>query len=184
MKNLILLLMFTAMPAWAAIEGLSTQGGRVEILATGRPSFLKIAGVGSAPQGKLSVNATQVSGEIDFDLGSLDTGISKRDEHMKTKYLEIEKFPKARLTIQTVQLTPGWTLKNPELNESSFEGELTLHGVTHKVSGKFSLSQSRAVDAQFTVKLSDFKVEVPTFAGVTVADDVKIHVTIEKLNSI
>ena len=46
-----LLILATALSTtnlWAATETLSAKGGQVDILAVGRPSFVKIHGVGAA----------------------------------------------------------------------------------------------------------------------------------------
>jgi hypothetical protein len=74
-------------------------------------------------------------------------------------------------------------LQNPVVKEDTFEGLLTLHGVTKPVSGKFSISDQRAVEASFSVKLIDFAVAIPTFAGVTVADNVEVNVKIGNLTA-
>jgi polyisoprenoid-binding protein YceI len=178
---LLLLAMLLPSLATAAIQKLDASGGGVDIVAKGHPNFLRVIGHGSPASGALAIDGDKVSGQLEFDLTSLETGIDTRDRHMKEKYLEVEKYPKATLNIQKVGHLAAWTLANPTINEDTFEGMLTLHGVTKPVSGKFSMTSDRAVEANFTVKLSNFGVAIPQFGGITIADDVDIDVKIGNL---
>lgn len=185
MKTQILLLSLM-MPslAMAAVQKLSASGGQVEFLAVGKPSFIKINGTGSAATGTASLDGDKVQGNFSFDLTTLNTKIAKRDEHMKEKYLQVDKFPKATLELKSVKPIAGWSVKKPKLDEADFEGVLTLHGQTQPVKGKFSISDKSAVDVAFKIKLTDFKVDIPSFAGITVADEVEVKVKIDKLGAI
>ena len=180
-KIFVLILAIFCVPAWSAVQTLSAKGGLVEILALGRPSFVKIQGTGSAPTGQIYLDGDKVKGEFEFDLGSLDTGIQMRNEHMKNKYLEVERYPKAQLVIQSVNSPSGWSIQKPKISAAEFEGQLTLHGVTSPVKGTFSMGDDRDVSAEFNVKLSDFQVVVPSFAGITVKDEVAIKVKIKQM---
>jgi polyisoprenoid-binding protein YceI len=160
------------------------KGGEVEMLAKGKPSFIKIQGKGTAAQGELQVDGTKVSGELAFDLQTLTTGLTTRDDHMKNKYLEVAKFPKAILSLKEVKSLTTWTTQSPKLDGATFEAMLTLHGETKPVSGKFSMTEDSQVNAEFSIKLSDFKVSTPSFSGVTVADLVEVKVKITKLESL
>ena len=183
MKSLLVLLFAIPSFSFAAVQKLAPSGGEVNIVAKGHPNFLRVLGKGSPATGELSVDGEKVSGRLEFDLTSLETGIDTRDRHMKERYLEVEKFPKAVLAIQKVGNMSTWNIKNPAIKEDSFEGLLTLHGVTKPVTGKFTMNTERSVEANFTVKLSDFAVGVPSFGGITIADDVDISVKIENLNT-
>jgi len=166
----------------AAIQTLSAKGGQVEILALGRPAFIKIQGIGSALQGHIQLEDDAVKGEFEFDLASLDTGIQMRNEHMKTKYLEVDKYPRAKLVIENATLNKGWSADKPDLKSAEFSGNLTFHGVTKPVKGSFSMGAGRDVLAEFAVKLSDYQVAIPSFAGITVKDEVAIKVKIAAMD--
>jgi polyisoprenoid-binding protein YceI len=178
-----LFLVFFAPSAFAAVQNLTSNGGAVEFLAIGKPSFIKINGKGSPPTGTLALDGEKVSGKFEFDLTSLDTGMATRNDHMKTKYLEVGKFPKASLEVTSVKSLKGWSLKTPKLDQDSFEGSLTLHGVTKPVSGRFTVSDKGHVDAKFKLKMTDYNVAIPSFAGVTVTDEVEVTVQLEKLDA-
>ncbi len=153
--------------------------GGVNFLAIGRPSALKIRGRGSVPQGTVVVSGSAVSGTFVFDLESLDTGIKLRNEHMKKKYLEIEKFPKAELVLTKVELKQPLGAGDFSFSNVPFEGTLSLHGVKRPVSGKTKgerKGQQLQLAADFNLKVSDFGISSPSFAGVTMADEVQVTV--------
>ncbi len=182
MKTMILTVLFTLVSiANAATQSLSAKGGEVEILAVGKPSFIKIRGKGDPPQGQVDVQDAKVTGTFEFDLKSLDTGIGLRNEHMRDKYLQVNEHPKAKLQIEKVELKDGWSLAKPAIKSAPFSGQLTLHGVTKPVSGTVSVSEAKAVEAAFKIKLSDFAIDIPKYMGITVADDVEVAVKIAGL---
>ncbi len=154
---------------------LNSDKGTVEFLAKGRPALLKIKGKGKGAYGKLKVKDNKASGQVELDISSFETGISLRDNHMKNKYLEVEKYPKALLTLKDLVLPKN--LKG----KISFSGLLKLHNVEKPVEGKLSFKGTKkninTVKADFNIKISDFGIAIPSFKGVTVAEDVKISVT-------
>jgi polyisoprenoid-binding protein YceI len=165
------------MPKWTLNADQGT--GLVEFDAIGRPSALKIHGKGSAPKGTLSVSDGKASGNLTFDLESLDTGIGMRNEHMKKKYLETGKFKEATLVISALAVPVALQSGNGKAEGVPFEGTLSLHGVQKPVTGVAKLERAGdqfKVDADFGVKTADFGISTPSFAGVTMGEDVKIQV--------
>jgi polyisoprenoid-binding protein YceI len=156
---------------------LQTDAGSVEFVATGWPSALKIHGKGTGPAGTLTVTDHDVTGSVAVDLASLQTGISLRDRHLKEEYLQVDRYPQARLTLSHLDIS-----RLPEGAAFAavaipFEGTLLLHGVEKPVSGqaKVSRNDSRiAVSAQFSITLGDFGVGVPKYMGITVAEKVDV----------
>src|ERR1700751_6375117 len=107
MKNLILTFLFPSL-ALAMPQKTLPVGGAVEFMAIGKPAFIKIHGTGAAAKGLFVVDGDKVAGQLDFELSSLNAGIETRNEHMKTKYLEVEKFPTATLALESVTKVSGW----------------------------------------------------------------------------
>jgi polyisoprenoid-binding protein YceI len=173
-----LIILFLLVSAIASADDLQIANkGQVSFVAVGKPSFLKINAKGSAATGALQLNQGAVSGNLEFDLTTLQSGISLRDEHMKEKYLEVGKYPKATLAIDKLAV-PASFLASGTAATIPFEGTLTLHGVSKKVSGQADLSKvgsEMIALANFPLKLSDFKIDVPKYAGITVADEVKVN---------
>ena len=172
-----------ASPAFAASVSNSSLNldlgtGSVEFHATGHPSAIKIVGKGTAPHGKMTFTSSNVAGEASFELASLDTGIETRNHHMKEKYLEVQKFPQAKLTILQLALA-GPLQENQILDQVPFSGKLSLHGVERPISGTARLEKKGnqvSVSAQFSLKIKDFGITEPAFAGISMADDVQIIV--------
>lgn len=148
---------------------------QVTFNAIGKPSALKIVGKAeSGPTGTAWIEGGKLKGEFRFDLKSLKTGISLRDNHMKDKYLEVGKHPDAVLKLDETAFAPGQ--KNVE-----FTGKLLLHGVEKPVRGTATIEQgdgSAKVTSDFELKISDFAISVPSFAGITVTDSVKVNVSL------
>jgi polyisoprenoid-binding protein YceI len=153
------------------------DAGSVEFLATGWPSALKIHGKGTGPAGTLTVSDHCVSGFLAVDLASLETGIGLRDRHLKEEYLQVDRYPEARLTFS--HLDVGAVPEGPTFGAVAvpFEGTLRLHGVEKPVTGQAKVSRNDArltVSAQFSIRLGDFGVGVPKYMGITVAEKVDV----------
>ncbi|MBF0315029.1 MAG: YceI family protein [Oligoflexia bacterium] len=169
----------------AVIENLQidTQNSTVEFTAIGNPSMLTIKGTGAAPTGKLTISDEYATGFFEFDLNSLDTGINLRDRHMKEKYLEVAKenglYAKTSFLLNKLILPKqeSFTLEN-----IAFSGVLKLHGVEKNVSGVASKITRQKFNftthASLKIKLSDFKIAIPSYAGITVAEEVDVLVKI------
>lgn len=169
--------------AFAVPQKFEAKGGGVEALVIGKPSLLKIRAKGEPAIGSLVIDGKKVNGSFEFELKTLDSGISLRDDHMLNRYLKVGEHPKATLVIKDLQLAKEFSAANPEVSETDFTGDLTLHGVTKPVKGKFKVGEKRNVSADFKVTLSEFSIDIPTYMGITVADEVNISVAIEDLKS-
>jgi polyisoprenoid-binding protein YceI len=184
-KYLILTVILLSNVALASEIKTTANAGKVEFEAIGRPSMIKIKGTGEGVNSNLKVDVNKISGEAVFRLDSLTTGIEMRDEHMKEKYLQIKTYPDAKMVFNEFQMPAGWTTKSPKVATSSFRGKLILHGVEREITGLYTIdAQTMKSTASFEVKLSDFKIEIPTYLGVKVADIVKISVSLDKINII
>ncbi|MBS1971084.1 MAG: YceI family protein [Bdellovibrionales bacterium] len=148
--------------------------GHLQFLAIGRPAMIRIKGESPGPQGQIDVDGGKAHGEFTLLLSDLNTGIDLRDEHMKKKYLEIDKNPRAILTITSLNLPAS-----DAGSDLPFGGDLTLHGVTKKIEGHFSYETSQGTkksQVEFKIHLSDFNIAIPNYAGMTVADEVQVEV--------
>ena len=176
MKNQITTLLFlllNSLLAQAAIYKLSSEQGRVIFMAKGKPALITIKGEGEGVSAKLVEKNLILNGVISFQLKSLKTGIELRDDHLKNKYLEVGKFPTALLTINDLKIPTD--LKS----EINFTGTLNLHGVDQSIEGlaRFqSESKTQLLIADFKIRLSQFKIEIPNFKGITVAEEVQIKI--------
>jgi len=162
----------------------------VEFLAVGRPGALKIHGqtvktaaVANPLKGQLKIDQGAVTGTATFALDALDTGIDLRTHHMKEKYLETAKYPLA--TVKITKLALPTEFSSPAFSKDGipFEGELTLHGATKPVKGTVNVerkAENAKMTFEFPVALTEYGIDIPSFAGITVAKEVTATV---KVNS-
>ena len=161
------------------------NGGATKFLAVGRPSALKINGEGAPARGTITVSAAgKATGALKVDLSSFKTGIETRDHHMKEKYLEVGKegFKDAQLSVVDCAL-PGAFLNgaNAHVKDVPFKGKLKLHGTEKDVTGTVSLDRDGANvtgNAKFDLKIPDYGITLPSFAGITVAENVNVDVSL------
>ncbi len=179
MKNILILLVTIFFFEKAVLANpMTVTSGEVKFTAVGKPGFLKIRGEskGHFPKGTIKFENNTASGEFEFDLGNLETGIQLRDEHMKDKYLEVGKYPTAKFILKPIQV------KESELSsdfKKSFIGMFTLHGVTKEVQGEFTFhAKEKNLSALFTLKMSDFKIDIPTYKIVTVGEIVDLEISL------
>jgi polyisoprenoid-binding protein YceI len=157
---------------------LEEGSGSVEFRATGRPSAIKIVGKGDKPKGRLTLDGRSIQGEAVFSLATLDTGIGLRDKHMKEKYLEVSRYPEAKLTVRRLEM-PGEPAEGAKFEKVPFSGVLSLHGKDKPVEGRATLERKGdqlQISAEFGLRIADHGIEIPSFAGITMADEVQVVV--------
>jgi polyisoprenoid-binding protein YceI len=142
-------------------------------------SFVALGPAGMTINGTTpDLRVTEATGDIAsvVPLANLTTGISLRDEHMRTKYLEVPTYPEAILHVARSALV--FPTQAP--TSSSVVGALTLHGVTRDVTVAYSAR--RAADGSVTVAgttaldMRDYKITVPSYLGVAVKPNVTLDV--------
>lgn len=161
---------------------LASQESKVEFLAIGKPSLIKIHGSGSRIKGKIESNANAISAQFIVPLKPLTTGVEMRDEHMKTKYLEVEKYPDAVLKISELKLASDPFQKSVDLKDVPFNGKLQIHGEEKDVSGTFDVvsdEKSVSIKAKTKTTIPAHKIAIPSYMGIKVADDVEISAEIK-----
>ena len=145
-----------------------TPEGTVTWTAIGTPGFFKIIGEGGKTSGKVQQNNDEYSGEFWCTLADFDTGMKLRNKHMKKKYLEIAKFPKAYFKLHKSKLSKEWL---------PFTGELKIKDISKPITGKAKLLKDQKLTAEFAIKISDYpSIGVPKWLGITVADTVEVKV--------
>lgn len=183
MKNAFLL--FTVILSFVARSAsskplsidLEKQESKVEFLAIGKPSLLKIKGTGGKAKGTLTSDSGLVRGEIIVALDKMTTGIDLRDEHMKSKYLDTSKFPEASLKIDDFKLATDPFATEIQLKNVPFTGKLKVHGEESSVSGSADISSDKSfvtVSAKTKTNISNHKIALPSYLGIKVADEVEI----------
>ncbi|MCB0378577.1 MAG: YceI family protein [Bdellovibrionales bacterium] len=179
MKHLSLIIIaFICEVSLAAPRVLKQEVGEVRFIATGNPGFLKIEGHGkeAKPTGSVEILAGVASGSIEVPLASLETGIALRDKHMKEKYLKTNQFPKAVFRFENQPLPKDFEIGRSSLKDHPIKGTIEIAGVSHSLTVPMNIDSSGIATTQFEINLNDFKIGVPSFMGVTVAEKVKIFI--------
>lgn len=157
---------------------LSKEDTKVAFLAVGKPAMLKINGTGGKVKGLLEVENTLVKGSLNVPLQDMTTGIALRDEHMKKKYLETDKFPDATLQITDFKMEKDFFNSTGSQKNVPFKGKLTIHGVEKDVEGTADIESSDSlvlVQAKANTNITAHKIDLPSYLGVKVADEVAIQ---------
>jgi polyisoprenoid-binding protein YceI len=118
--------------------------------------------------GQISDGPT-ISGRIDIKTASLETGIRKRDEHLRSAdFFEVEKYPETSLVITGVEAVDGDTV--------DLRAELTVKGTTKPLPLRAAVTVlgdgALRLTTQATINRKDFGVD-GNLVGM-VADDVTI----------
>jgi polyisoprenoid-binding protein YceI len=112
---------------------------------------------------------------ITVPLANLSTGIALRDRHMKEKYLEVQKYPSAMLSIGRGALRVPAGGDKVELEVPS---TLSLHGQVRPVTVHYEAKREGGTvvvsRGTFRINMNDFGIPVPSYLGVTVKPEVEV----------
>ena len=155
-----------------------------------------IVGITNQITGDIRVDPTNIkdgtSAKFEVNLASMKTGIDLRDEHVRDKYLETEKFPKAVFTFDKIISTSKDTLADRETIDLVAEGTFDLHGVKRKEQMDLKVTyfkESEAtraklpgdlmrVEGSFIIKLSDYNIKVPTMVILKLDENIKVGIDV------
>ncbi|MES3038384.1 MAG: YceI family protein [Bdellovibrionota bacterium] len=157
---------------------LSKEETSVRFLALVKPGSLRINGTGAKLSGTITLNGTQLAAEITVSLKDLETGISLRDQHMKEKYLEVEKYPTATLRITDMALPQSPLSSHINTKGVEFKGILNVHGVDSAVTGTADIDSTGSMivaEVKTRTTISAHNIEKPGYLGVKVADEIEIQ---------
>ena len=165
-----------SLSALASADMKHAGDGGLEFSLPGGTAGLKIEGKST------EVTANETGGKVTIvvkidcgETGCIKTGIDKRDEHL-VKYLEGKKFPTATMTVDKSKLTLPDDGKE---TEGKTTGELKLHGVTKTVPITYKIKRTGSdyhVRGTTVFTLDDFKIEQPSFAGVSTGKEISVKI--------
>jgi polyisoprenoid-binding protein YceI len=118
---------------------------------------------------------------IEVDMASLDTGLGKRDQHMRDNHLETKKYPKAIFQGATLRSGAGSALVEGTPVTFDVEGAFTLHGVTRRMRAEIEVTLkdpgTLEFKTAFPVALADYKIDRPKFLFLKLAEVQQVAVT-------
>jgi len=173
-RSLIISFIVLMAVAVEAQEKYFTKTGRIEFFS-------------KSPMEDIEARNKSVAAVLDSKSGALQFSVLMRgfefekalmQEHFNENYVESNKYPKAEFK--------GSVTNNSEVNYSvdgtypvKVAGTLTIHGVTQKVQTtgtiKVAGGKIEAVSS-FNIKLSDYKIKIPSVVKDKVSNNIKITV--------
>ena len=155
-------------------DGSSYVGYRVKEQLAFLDSPNEAVGRSTAVTGTMTVAGDTVQAvRIEADLTRLTSDESRRDNAIRQRGLESERFPTATLELaEPIKLATA-PVRGREVRGHG-KGRLTVHGVTREVdldlTGRWDGSTIQ-VAGQLPVKMSDFQIEPPRFGPVVSIED-------------
>ena len=181
----LLLVMPAAVGLFAADAQLprsfEATGGTVKFIATTNIGAISIHGQSSALVGHVQaqpsggqINVDQL--EARLDPKSLSTGMSMRDEHMRTKIFAVgDAIPELRFAAGKVQCPHPESAKE---TACQVQGTFTMRGIAKPFAIALKVRQAGQgafkVSGEGRIKLTAFGVEPPCQLGVCVSDEVQL----------
>jgi polyisoprenoid-binding protein YceI len=93
-------------------------------------------------------------------------------------YMDSDKFPQASFK-GTISNIKSINLKKDGTYNITVQGDLTMHGVTKKITETGTITVKNGVvtsNAKFVVTRSDFKITTPSFTAAKIANDIEVTV--------
>jgi polyisoprenoid-binding protein YceI len=155
-------------------DGASYVGYRVREQLTFLSSPNEAVGRSTAVTGTMTVTGDTVeAARIEADLTRLTSDESRRDNAIRQRGLESERFPTATLELARPIRMAEAPVQGQEVRGQG-KGRLTVHGVTRQVDldlrGRWNGSTIQVV-GQLPVRMSDYQIEAPRFGPVVSIED-------------
>jgi len=112
-----------------------------------------------------------IKGTLSFNIIDFKSSNDGRDEHMQEMF-DMKKYSSVSLTIDKV---------TPQNNQYLIKATLNMHGVTKPIDINSTIVQNNGtvtINANFSVKVSDYGMEPPSLVFFTVRDRVDINASI------
>ena len=118
--------------------------------------------------------------EVTVDLASFDTGIGKRNDHMRDNHFETATYPVAIFRGGLLAADSPAAVPIGGSTELQLTGTLDLHGVAREMTCTVTVDRqdaaTLAVRAEFGILLPDHAIERPKFLFLKLAEDQEVKV--------
>ena len=146
------------------------------LLGTAKGNFSKFSGTIVVDRD----HPEQSSVEIRIAAASIDTGIAKRDEHLRAELFEVARYPDITFKSRRVKQTGT--------NSAEIAGDLTMHGVTREITLTVQLVSNDGTRWRVTtvpLRRSEFGLMFSKGAEAIsgIADEVAVDIEIEAMLS-
>ncbi len=170
----IMILAFVAIGSLATAQKVYTKNGSISFFS-------------KAPLENISADNNQVMSVLNQQTGELQFSViiksfkfkkALMEEHFNENYMESDKYPKASFKGNVTEVSKVNFTKDGTYNVT-VSGDLTLHGVTNKVSAPGTISIKNGVasgSSKFNLKLADYKISIPKLVKDNISETVEITV--------
>ncbi len=158
--------------------------GHSEIIFVSKAPLETFKGKTSQITGWVEADLSNLHGDVDLEvqvqLATFDTGMKKRNQHMRDNHLETKKFPTATFRGSKVVQSLTHNLVPGTSTQIGLVGHLNLHGVEKEYTINLALEFTSAgflnINGEFPVLLSDHAIERPKFLVMKLADEQKVQI--------
>jgi hypothetical protein len=172
-KEALLIMIFFLVGNLIFAQKIMTRSGVIKFEAS-VPSFEPVSAVNN------SVSAVLDQSNGDFATLALIKAFKFKvplmEEHFNENYIESSKYPKATFKGKIINFD---ATKLGSTAKYDLEGDLTLHGTTKKIKTKITLVSKDGklyLTSNFTVKVQDFDIAIPSVVQSKISQDVNITV--------
>ena len=115
--------------------------------------------------------------EVEVDVASIDTGIERRDKHLRTAdFFDVEKFPTAHVRVHDAEELAA-TQRGSSRYRAKFD--LDIHGVKKTLDGEFEVTTDAppTVEGDLTLNRMDFRIGDPYtwYIPGSIVEEVPVH---------
>ena len=134
----------------------------------------KVTAAGRTPDvtGTVTVVGKNVTAaKLNVNMTTLTSNKSQRDNQIRNRGIETNKFPTATFTLTSPVRLP--TFSEGKVFKTSATGNLTLHGVTKKVTIPLNAKESGStffVQGSLPIVMSDYSIQPPSIGGFVTVD--------------
>lgn len=178
----IVLVLFTMASMPATAQKYMTKNGKISFYS-------------DAPTEKIEAQNNQVNSALDITTGDFVFKVLMKSfqfekalmqEHFNENYVESDKYPNATF-IGRVTNIDQINFKENGTYPASIEGELSLHGVTQKISerGTFEVKDGTIHGfSVFYVAVADYNIKIPQAVITNIAEkiEIKVEISLSPLN--
>lgn len=144
-----------------------------------------------APLETIQADNNQVNAALDTQTGdfvlkllikSFQFKKALMQEHFNENYLESDKFPNSTFQGKVTNLS-GIDFSKEGTYDAMIEGDMTIHGVTKKISekGTFTVKPGDKIHgtSKFIVRVADYNIKIPGTVVKNIAETIEVTVDIE-----
>ncbi|PIQ09078.1 MAG: hypothetical protein COW71_08340 [Ignavibacteriales bacterium CG18_big_fil_WC_8_21_14_2_50_31_20] len=194
-KLSVLLTLVFGLNIFAQTFTVDSKDGRNQASFISDAPFEKIVGLSSGIDATIMLNVNDLTasamGKVKVAINNIKTGIDLRDEHLISEnWLNAKKYPTAEFHLTGIKNASSNKLNDAEKVSITLVGKFSVHGVTKDIEVPATLiyfkesekTKAKApgnllvANSEFSIKLSDYGVNIPSMVLGKVNEEVKINV--------